>query len=55
VVWTYHTLYDKVFNWKSKRAARFNRTYAKFINIAEQFEELVDRRLHRVAMADGGL
>ena len=55
LVWTYHTLYDKVFNWKSKRAARFKRTYDKFINVAGQFEELVDRRLWRVAMADRGL
>jgi len=33
----------------------FEQTYDKFINVTGQFEELVDRRLRRVAMADRGL
>lgn len=54
MVWQYHTLWDKVFNWKFKKAARFNRTYDKFLDVADQFEDLVDRGLQCVAMADGG-
>ena len=53
MVWRYHTLYDRVFNWKFKKAARFNRTYDKFLNVAEQFEDLGDRVLEQFAMADG--
>jgi hypothetical protein len=47
------TLSEKVFNWKFRKAARFNRTYDKFLGVAEQFEDLVERGLQRVAMADG--
>ena len=53
MVWRYHTLYDRVFDWKFKKAARFNRTYDKFLNVAEQFEDLGDRVLEQFAMADG--
>lgn len=52
MVWKYHTLSDKVFNWKFKKAARFNRTYDKFLDVAEHYEDLVERGLQRVAMAD---
>ncbi len=48
------TLSEKVFNWKFRKAARFNRTYDKFLGVAEQFEDLVERGLQRIAMADGG-
>jgi hypothetical protein len=43
-----------VFNWKFRKAARFNRTYDKFLDVAEQFEDLVDRGFQRIAMADSG-
>ncbi|OYY17875.1 MAG: hypothetical protein B7Y59_11240 [Burkholderiales bacterium 35-55-47] len=52
MVWKYHSLSDKVFNWKLKKAARFSRTYDKFLDVAERFEDLVDRRFQRIAMAD---
>jgi hypothetical protein len=52
MVWQYHTLSDKVFNWKFKKAARFNRTYDKFLDVAEQFEDLMERGFQRIAMAD---
>lgn len=54
MVWKYHSLSDKVFNWKFRKAARFNRTYDKFLDVAEQFDDLVDRGLQRIAMTDGG-
>jgi len=52
MVWQYHTLSDKVFNWKFKKAARFNRTYDKFSDVAEQFKDHVERGFQRIAMAD---
>jgi hypothetical protein len=48
------TLSEKVFNWKFRKAARVNRTYDKFLEVAEQFEDLVERGLQRIAMAEGG-
>jgi len=55
MVWKYHSLSDKVFNWKFRKAARFNRTYDKFLDAAEQFEDLVDRGFQRIAMADAAV
>jgi hypothetical protein len=52
MVWRYHTLSDRVFNWKFRKAARFDRTYNKFLDVAEQFEDLVERGLRRIAVAD---
>lgn len=54
MVWKYHSLSDKVFNWKFRKAARFNRTYDKFLDVADRFEDLVDRGFQRIAMADSG-
>jgi hypothetical protein len=47
MVWKYHTLSEKVFNWKFRKAALFNRTYNKF-------EDLVERGFERIAMAADG-
>ena len=52
MVWKYHLLSDKVFNWKFKKSVRFNRTYDKFLDVAEQFEDLVDLGYRQIAMAD---
>ena len=30
-----------------------NRTYNKFLDVAEQFEDLVERGLQRISIADG--
>ena len=48
------TLSDKVFNWKFKNSVRFNRTYDKFFDVAERFEDLVDRGFRQIALADAG-
>jgi hypothetical protein len=52
MVWKYHTLSDKVFNWKFKKSARFNRTYDKFLDVAKHFEDLVEHGLQRIAWSD---
>lgn len=52
MVWKFQTLSEKVFNWKFKKAARFNRTYDKFFDVAQQFEGLVERGLQRIAISD---
>lgn len=54
LVWRYHALSDKLFNWKFRKSARYDRTYNKFLDVAWQFEDLVDRGLQRIAMADRG-
>jgi len=52
MVWKYHTISDKLLNWKFKKSVRYNRIYDKYLDVAEQFDVLVDRCLQRIAMAD---
>ena len=52
IVWKYHSLQDTIVNWKLKRAARFNRTYDKYLKVACQFDAVVEAGLSRIAMAD---
>ena len=45
-------IHDKVCNWKLKRSSRFNRLFAKYEEVAWQFDELVDLAFQRIAQAD---
>lgn len=54
MVWKYHTLSDKLLNWKFKKSVRFNRTYDKYLDVSWRFDDIVQRGLERIAMADGG-
>jgi hypothetical protein len=52
MVWKYHTLHDKVCNWKLKRSARFNRIFAKYEEVAWQFDELIDQAFQKISLLD---
>jgi hypothetical protein len=52
MVWKYHTLHDKVCNWKLKRSARFNRMFAKYEEVAWQFDELIDQAFQKISLLD---
>ena len=52
VVWKYHTLHDKVCNWKLKRSVRFNRVFAKYEKVAWQFDELIDQAFQKISLLD---
>ena len=55
MVWKCHTLSDKLLNWKLKKSVRFNRTYDKYLDVSWRFDDIVQRGLERIAMADGVL
>ena len=48
----YHTLHEKVCNWKLKRSARFNRMFAKYEEVAWQFDELIDQAFQKISLLD---
>jgi len=52
MVWKYHTLHDKVCNWKLKLSARFNRIFAKYETVAWQFDELIDQAFQKISLLD---
>ena len=52
MVWKYHTLHDKVCNWKLKRSSRFNLLFAKYEEVAWQFDELVDQAFQKLTLLD---
>jgi hypothetical protein len=52
MIWKYNTLHDKVCNWKLKRSARFNRVFAKYEEVAWQFDELVDQAFLIIMLMD---
>ena len=52
MVWKYHSLHDKVCNWKLKRSSRFNRLFAKYEEVAWQFDDLIDQAFKKIAQVD---
>ena len=51
-LWKYHTLSDKLLNWKFKKSVRYNRIYDKYLDVSWRFDVIVQRGLQRIAMAD---
>lgn len=48
----YHALQYKISHWEIRRAARFYRTHTKYLEVAQQFEALVDSNVMAIVMAD---
>ena len=52
IVWKYHTLHDKVCNWKLKRSARFQRLFNKYLEVANAYETILEAAFLRISRAD---
>ena len=52
MVWKYHTLHDKVCNWKLKRSVRFQRLFNKYLEVANTYETILEAAFLLIARAD---